>query len=61
MKVMGLLTILSFLGTTEWLLILLIFTIGMGQLLLAGIGNTLDEISNKLDALNGRKGDMEGD
>ena len=58
---MGILTIFSFLGTTEWLLILLIFTIGMGQLLLAGIGNTLDEISNKLDALNGRKGDMEGD
>ena len=57
---MGILTIFSFLGTTEWLLILLIFTIGMGQLLLAGIGNTLDEISNKLDALNGRKGDMEG-
>lgn len=58
---MGILTIFSFLGTTEWLLILLIFTIGMGQLLLAGIGNTLDEISNKLDTLNGRKGDMEGD
>lgn len=57
---MELLTIFSFLGTTEWLLILLIFTIGMGQLLLAGIGNVLDEISNKLDALNGRKGDMEG-
>lgn len=57
---MGLLTILSFLGTTEWFIILTIIAIGMGQLLLVGIGNTLDEISNKLDALNGRKGDMEG-